>query len=153
MRSHRAGDVRADDIGEAVVICGWVASRRDHGGKVFLDVRDAAGILQVVVDPQLPGLEVAHRLRSEWVVRVSGSVRARPEENVNDELPTGAVEVIAAGIEVLNEAEPPPFSVDERANITSLVLEKLNAAYPPRDENGEKVDVNNLPALPAVPNK
>jgi aspartyl-tRNA synthetase len=121
MRSHRAGDVRADDIGEAVVICGWVASRRDHGGKVFLDVRDAAGILQVVVDPQLPGLEVAHRLRSEWVVRVSGSVRARPEGTVNDELPTGAVEVIAAGIEVLNEAEPPPFPLDDRVDVDEVL--------------------------------
>jgi aspartyl-tRNA synthetase len=121
MRSHRAGDVRADDIGEAVVICGWVASRRDHGGKVFLDVRDAAGVLQVVVDPQLPGLEVAHRLRSEWVVRVSGPVRARPEGTVNDELPTGAVEVIAAEIEVLNEAEPPPFPLDDRVDVDEVL--------------------------------
>ena len=72
MRSHRAGDVRADDIGESVAICGWVASRRDHGGKVFLDVRDVAGVLQVVVDPASAGLEVAHRLRGEWVVRVVG---------------------------------------------------------------------------------
>ena len=83
MRSHRAGDVRADDIGESVAICGWVASRRDHGGKVFLDVRDGAGLLQVVVDPQIPGLEVAHRLRNEWVVRVIGTVSPRPEGTVN----------------------------------------------------------------------
>ena len=121
MRSHRAGDVRADDIGRAVVICGWVASRRDHGGKVFLDVRDAAGILQVVVDPQRPGLEVAHRLRSEWVVRVTGAVQARPAGTVNDELPTGAVEVIAAEIEVLNEAEPPPFPLDDRVDVDEVL--------------------------------
>ena len=69
MRSHRAGDLRAGDIGAAVVVCGWVANRRDHGGKVFLDVRDVAGLVQVVVDPQLAGLEVAHRLRNEWVVQ------------------------------------------------------------------------------------
>src|SRR5260221_8914230 len=121
MRSHRAGDLRADDIGGAVVICGWVASRRDHGGKVFLDVRDVAGIVQVVVDPQLPKLEVAHRLRSEWVVRIIGDVSPRPAGTVNDELPTGAVEVIAREIEVLNEAEPPPFPLDDRVEVDEVL--------------------------------
>src|SRR3954451_20791463 len=121
MRSHRAGDVRADDIGVSVVICGWVASRRDHGGKVFLDVRDVAGVLQVVVDPQLPGLEVAHRLRHEWVVRVIGSVSARPDGTVNDDLPTGAVEVIAREIEVLSESEPSPFPLDDRVDVDEVL--------------------------------
>jgi len=117
MRSHRAGDLRADDIGTSVVVCGWVAHRRDHGGKVFLDVRDAAGLVQVVVDPAAAGLDVAHRLRSEWVVRVVGEVGARPAENVNDELPTGTIEVVAREIEVLSEAEPPPFPLDERTDV------------------------------------
>jgi aspartyl-tRNA synthetase len=117
MRSHRAGDLRADDIGESVVVCGWVASRRDHGGKVFLDVRDVAGVVQAVVDPQVAGLEVAHRLRHEWVVRVVGDVCARPDGTVNDDLPTGAVEVLAQEIEVLSEAEPPPFPLDDRVDI------------------------------------
>src|SRR3954451_3113470 len=121
MRSHRAGDVRADDIGVSVVICGWVASRRDHGGKVFLDVRDVAGVLQVVVDPQLPGLEVAHRLRHEWVVRVIGSVSARPDGTVNDDLPTGAVEVIAHEIEVLSKSEPSPFPLDDRVDVDEVL--------------------------------
>jgi aspartyl-tRNA synthetase len=121
MRSHRAGDVRADDIGESVAICGWVASRRDHGGKVFLDVRDVAGVLQVVVDPQLPGLEVAHRLRGEWVVRVVGSVSARPAGTVNDDLPTGAVEVVAREIEVLAESEPSPFPLDDRVDVDEVL--------------------------------
>ena len=79
MRTHRAGDLRAGDIDEAVVVCGWVANPRDHGGKLFIDVRDVAGLVQVVVDPALPGLDVAHKLRREWVVRVTGDVRARPE--------------------------------------------------------------------------
>src|SRR5207248_11572702 len=117
MRSHRAGDLRADDIGESVVVCGWVASRRDHGGKVFLDVRDVAGVVQAVVDPQVAGLAVAHRLRHEWVVRVVGDVCARPDGTVNDDLPTGAVEVLAREIEVLSEAEPPPFPIDDRVDI------------------------------------
>jgi len=121
MRSHRAGDLRAGDIGESVAICGWVASRRDHGGKVFLDVRDVAGVLQVVVDPQLPGLEVAHRLRGEWIVRVVGDVSARPDGTVNDELPTGAVEVVAQEIEVLSEAEPSPFPLDDRVDVDEVL--------------------------------
>src|SRR5262245_19748254 len=119
MRTDRAGDLRADDIGKSVIVCGWVARRRDHGGKVFLDVRDAAGIVQVVVDPAQ--LEVAHRLRSEWVVRVEGVVGARPEGTVNDELPTGAVEVAAQSIEVLNEAEPPPFPLDDRVDVDEVL--------------------------------
>jgi aspartyl-tRNA synthetase len=121
MRSHRAGDLRADDIGESVVLCGWVASRRDHGGKVFLDVRDVAGVVQAVVDPQLPGLEVAHRLRHEWVVRVVGDVSARPDGTVNDDLPTGAVEVVAREIEVLSEAEPSPFPLDDRVDVDEVL--------------------------------
>jgi aspartyl-tRNA synthetase len=121
MRSHRAGDLRAGDVGESVAICGWVASRRDHGGKVFLDVRDVAGVVQVVVDPQLAGLEVAHRVRHEWIVKVVGDVAARPEGNVNDELPTGAVEVIAGSIEVLSEAEPSPFPLDDRVDVDEVL--------------------------------
>jgi aspartyl-tRNA synthetase len=117
MRTHRGGDLRADDIGSSVVLCGWVGSRRDHGGKVFLDVRDVAGLVQVVVDPQLAGLEVAHRLRNEWVVQVVGDVSARPTGTVNDELPTGAVEVVAREIEVLSESEPPPFPLDDRVDV------------------------------------
>ena len=78
MRTDRAGDLRAADIGRDVVVCGWVDSRRDHGGVVFLDVRDTAGIVQVVVDPESPGGAAARRVRGEYVVRVEGSVRARP---------------------------------------------------------------------------
>jgi aspartyl-tRNA synthetase len=117
MRTHRAGDVGERDIGESVIVCGWVANRRDHGGKVFLDVRDVAGLVQVVVDPGAPGLEVAHRVRNEWVLRVVGAVAARPPESLNPDLPTGAVEIIANEIEVLNEAEPPPFPLDDRVDV------------------------------------
>ena len=121
MRSHRAGDLRAADIGGSVVVCGWVASRRDHGGKVFLDLRDVAGVVQVVVDPQSAGLEVAHRVRGEWVLRVVGDVSARPDGTVNDELPTGAVEVVAREIEVLNESEPSPFPLDDRVDVDEVL--------------------------------
>ena len=117
MRTHRAGDLRAEHVGAAVVVCGWVAHRRDHGGVVFLDVRDAAGLVQVVVDPDQPGCDDAHRVRNEWVLRVEGVVRPRPEGTVNAELPTGEVEVGATKVEVLNEAEPPPFPLDDRADV------------------------------------
>jgi aspartyl-tRNA synthetase len=115
MRTQMVGTLRAEDIGEAVVLCGWVASRRDHGGVVFFDLRDASGIVQIVADPSTVGAEV-HRVGREWVLRISGVVRARPEGTVNGELPTGAVEVSAATLEVLNEAESPPFPLAERAD-------------------------------------
>ncbi len=121
MRTHRAGDLRAADIDEAVVVCGWVANRRDHGGKAFVDVRDVAGLVQVVIDPAVPGLDVAHRLRSEWVVRVKGDVRPRPEGTVNTDLPTGEVEVVARSVEVLSEAEPPPFPLDDRVDVDEML--------------------------------
>ena len=117
MRTHRAGDLRTEHIEETVTICGWVARRRDHGGVVFFDVRDAAGIVQVVADPEQLGGDAVHRVRSEWVLRVEGVVRHRPEGTVNTELPTGEVEVSAATIEVLNEAEPPPFPLDDRVDV------------------------------------
>ncbi len=121
MRSHLAGTLRASDIGTRVSVCGWVASRRDHGGVVFLDLRDTSGILQVVADPAELG-EAVHRLGREWVLRIEGEVRARPEGTVNVELPTGEVEVPAAKLEVLNEAEPPPFPLTERADDVDEVL-------------------------------
>jgi aspartyl-tRNA synthetase len=74
-------------------LCGWVASRRDHGGVVFVDLRDVAGLVQVVLDPGAAGLAEAHRLRSEWVLKVAGRVRARPEGTVNPDLATGEIEV------------------------------------------------------------
>jgi aspartyl-tRNA synthetase len=121
MRTHRAGDLRAEHVGAGVVVCGWVAHRRDHGGVVFLDVRDAAGLVQVVIDPEQPGCEAAHRVRNEWVLQVEGSVRPRPEGTVNPDLPTGEIEVAAAAVEVLNEAESPPFPLDDRADVDEVL--------------------------------
>jgi len=116
-----AGALRAEHVGERVAVCGWVAHRRDHGGVVFVDVRDAAGIVQVVLDPDAPGLQLAHRLRSEWVVRIEGAVRHRPEGTVNEELPTGMVEVAAETLDVLNEAEPLPFPLDDRVDVDEVL--------------------------------
>jgi aspartyl-tRNA synthetase len=121
MRTHMAGDLRAADAGTRVVCCGWVARHRDHGGVVFCDLRDATGIVQVVADPEAPGLAHAHRLRAEWVVQVTGEVRCRPEGTVNPDLPTGEVEIAASALEVLAEAEPPPFPLDDRIEVDEVL--------------------------------
>jgi aspartyl-tRNA synthetase len=121
IRTDRAGDLRADDVGRDVVVCGWVDSRRDHGGVVFLDVRDTAGIVQVVVDPESPGGGEAHNVRNEYVVRVEGEVRRRPEGTVNDGIPTGEVEVAAKTLDVLSEAETVPFPIDDRIDADEVL--------------------------------
>ncbi len=117
MRTDYAGDLRAEHIDRTVALCGWVDSRRDHGGVVFIDLRDAHGIAQVVLDPEAQGLDVAHRLRPEWVLRVEGRVRHRPEGTVNPDLPTGEVEMVAESLEVLSESETPPIPLDERQDV------------------------------------
>jgi aspartyl-tRNA synthetase len=121
MRSHRAGDLRAGDIGTEVTLCGWVGHRRDHGGVVFLDLRDVAGVLQVVVDPTIPGCEGVHRVRAEWVLRVRGVVRARPDGTVNADMPTGEIEIAASTLEVLSESEPIPFPLDDRTDVDEVL--------------------------------
>jgi aspartyl-tRNA synthetase len=112
MRTHRCGDLRPEHAGEKVSVCGWVASRRDHGGVVFLDVRDAAGIVQVVVDPDAAEGDDPHQLRAEYVIRGDGEVRHRPDGTVNPELATGEIEVAATRLEVLNAAEPSPIPLE-----------------------------------------
>src|SRR6516165_2179307 len=109
MRTHLCGVLRKSDVGTQVRICGWVARRREHGEHLaFVDLRDHSGIVQCVIDH-------ATDVRSEWVVAVTGTVRERPEGTVNPGIDTGEVELGDCTVEVLNEAEPPPFSVDDRA--------------------------------------
>jgi len=116
IRTHEAGTLRPGQAGERVTLAGWVARRRDHGGVVFIDLRDASGVVQVVFRGE--GEErPEHALRAEFCIRVTGEVRLRPPGNENPELPTGAVEVVAgapdsaSGLEVLSEADPLPFPV------------------------------------------
>ena len=114
MRSHYCGQVSEALLGEEVSVCGWVHRRRDHGGVIFIDLRDREGLLQVVFDPDTPdAFEIAERVRSEYVLRVEGKVRERPEGTVNPELATGKVEVLGRCLEVLNRSDPPPFQLDE----------------------------------------
>jgi aspartyl-tRNA synthetase len=116
IRTHEAGTLRADHAGEDVVLAGWVARRRDHGGVVFIDLRDASGIVQVVWRGEEGA--GAHEVRAEFCVLVTGTVRIRPAGNENPELPTGQVEVVADTVEVLSEAEPLPFPIEGSAEIS-----------------------------------
>ena len=119
MRTHGAGTLRRDHVGETVTVAGWVDTRRDHGGVAFVDLRDRSGIAQVVADPDASeALEAAHRVRSEWVLRVTGTVRARPEGMVNPRLATGEVELAATSVEVLSEAATPPFPVEDEIEVS-----------------------------------
>ena len=110
MRSHFCGTVTENLIGESVTLCGWVHRRRDHGGVIFIDLRDRSGLVQVVYDPDtVEAFATAEQVRPEYVLRAVGRVRERPAGTVNPELPTGAIEVLGKSLEVLNSARTPPF--------------------------------------------
>lgn len=113
IRSHRAGTLRASDAGQTVTLAGWIASRRDHGGVAFIDLRDASGRVQVVIREP----EVAHPLRDEFCVQVTGEVSLRPDGNENPDLPTGEVEVVAEHVTVLSASAPLPFPIDDRVKV------------------------------------
>jgi aspartyl-tRNA synthetase len=114
MRTHYCGDVNERLVGSTVEVAGWVHRRRDHGGVIFVDLRDRDGLLQVVFDPDAAAVFAeAERLRGEWVIKVTGTVRPRPAGTANANLASGQVELLARGIEVLNRSEPIPFQLDE----------------------------------------
>ena len=129
LRTHTAGSLRAADIGTTVTLTGWVDRRRDHGGVAFLDLRDSSGIAQVVVRDE----DVAHPLRSEWVLQITGEVSARPEGNANSNLATGEIEIVASDVVVLNTAAPLPFQVstalDGSENVTIGEEARLKYRY------------------------
>ncbi|MGD0602910.1 MAG: aspartate--tRNA ligase [Streptosporangiaceae bacterium] len=121
IRTHEAGTLRASHADERVVLAGWVARRRDHGGVVFIDLRDASGVVQVVWRPEEAESAAAHEMRAEYCVLVTGVVRTRPAGNENPELPTGQIEVVADDVEVLSQAEPLPFPVEGSAEVSEDV--------------------------------
>jgi len=123
MRSHYCGDLNRRHIGEEVRLCGWVHRRRDHGGLIFVDLRDREGLVQVVFDPDRPEMfRLAEQIRSEYVLQVRGRVRPRPEGTENRDLATGEVEVLALALEVLNASDTPPIQLDEhRRNVSEEV--------------------------------
>ncbi len=114
MRSHYCGVVDAAFIDQEVTLCGWVHKRRDHGGVIFIDLRDREGLIQVVIDPDTAEIfAIAEQVRNEYVLRVTGRVRNRPAGTINDELRTGQIEVLAKDLVVLNAAQTPPFQLDD----------------------------------------
>ena len=118
MRSHYCGLVNETHIGQEVTLCGWVHRRRDHGGVIFLDMRDREGVAQVVFDPDtVESFALAERVRSEFVLQIKGFVRARPEGTVNEDMPTGKIEILGKELEILNAAETPPFPLDEYVDV------------------------------------
>ncbi len=119
LRSHGAGTLTAADAGTEVRLAGWVDTRRDHGGVLFLDLRDRSGVVQLVLDPAAASgaAELGHRVRDEWVVRATGTVRARPEGMRNPRLATGDVEIAVTDLEVLSEARTPPFPVADDVEV------------------------------------
>ena len=124
MRSHYCGELRAALIDRTVTLCGWAHRRRDHGGVIFIDLRDREGLAQVVCDPdRQDAFRIAERVRNEFVLRVTGKVRRRPAGTVNPELPTGEVEVLAHEVEILNASATPPFQLDEDSLSESVRLE------------------------------
>jgi aspartyl-tRNA synthetase len=125
IRTHGAGTLRREHAGTKVVLTGWVATRRDHGGVTFVDMRDGSGIVQVV----LRDVESAHDLRSEWCVKVTGEVASRRAGNDNPDLPTGDIEVVATDVEVLSESETPPFPIAGSDAIESGVDESTRWRY------------------------
>jgi aspartyl-tRNA synthetase len=130
MRTYYCGEVRKENIGETVTLCGWVDRRRDHGGVIFLDLRDRTGIIQIVSDPQRTpeSYKDADDLRNEYVVKITGRVTARPEDSLNPKLPTGEIEVYADGIELLNSVRKQlPFQVSTAD--TEAVREDLRLKY------------------------
>ena len=117
MRTHYCGEIDESLVGQEIEVCGWVHRRRDHGGVIFIDLRDREGLLQVVFDPDRPEIFAeAERIRSEYVLKVKGLVRPRPDGTVNPNMRTGQVEVLAHELETLNKSETPPFHHDEQAN-------------------------------------
>ncbi|MDG0997207.1 MAG: aspartate--tRNA ligase [Gammaproteobacteria bacterium] len=118
MRSNYCGEINDSFVGQSVELCGWVHRRRDHGGVIFLDLRDREGIAQIVFDPdQKESFAAAEEVRSEFVIRVTGLIRMRPEGTINLDMKTGKVEVLGQQLDILNRAETPPFPLDEHGNV------------------------------------
>src|ERR1700721_1024487 len=148
IRTHEAGTLRASHAGAHVVLAGWVARRRDHGGVVFIDLRDASGVVQVVWrGEEAPAQDAgAHELRAEFCVQVTGTVRMRPAGNENPELPTGDVEVAADEVEVLSEADPLPFPIEGSAEVSEDIRLKYRYLDIRREDTARALGVRSRAA-------
>lgn len=129
MRTHYCGQLNAQTIGQEVTLCGWAHRRRDHGGVIFIDLRDRQGLAQVVCDPDRPEMfKIAETIRNEYCLKITGKVRARPAGSTNPNIASGEVEILCHEIEVLNPSITPPFQLDdenlsETVRLTNRVLD------------------------------
>ena len=140
MRTHYCGDINETSIDDTVTFCGWVHRRRDHGGVIFLDVRDREGIVQVVFDPDtIEAFNVADSVRSEFVVQIVGRVRGRPDGAINDTMRTGKIEILGKEITVLNKAQTPPFPLDGYTDVGEEIRLKYRYMDMRRPEMQEKM--------------
>jgi aspartyl-tRNA synthetase len=114
MRTHYCGELNSGHIGQEIELCGWVHRRRDHGGVIFLDLRDRAGLAQIVFDPdRAESFAIADSVRNEFVIKITGKVRHRPEGTINSDLTTGEIEILGHAIEILNKSKTPPIQIDD----------------------------------------
>lgn len=141
MRTDYCGEIRSAQAGKEVILCGWVHRRRDHGGLIFIDLRDVTGLVQLVFDPERSGdvHKTGHSLRPEDVLKVEGTVALRPKETINPDLSTGEVELNVASIEVLNRSETPPFSVEERIDVEEVLRLKYRYIDLRRDDMRDNI--------------
>ncbi|MDD5431496.1 MAG: aspartate--tRNA ligase [Candidatus Omnitrophica bacterium] len=140
LRDHTCGELNASNVGEVVTLCGWVANRRDHGKLIFIDIRDRYGLTQVTFIPKEAGesYKIAQELRSEFVIKVVGSVNKRPGNTVNPKLATGEIEVLAKNVEILNPSLTPPFEIEDTLEVT----EEMRLKYRYLDLRRNKVLTN-----------
>ena len=118
MRSHYCGDINKSHVGQTITLCGWADRRRDHGGVIFVDLRDRAGIVQIVFDPDAGEyFQMADRVRGEYVLKVTGKVRERSSNTINPNMATGEIEIYATALDILNSAETPPFQLDNYSQV------------------------------------
>ena len=142
MRSHYCGELNLSHDGQEVTLCGWVHRRRDHGGVIFLDLRDREGLTQVVVDPDTEeAFALADKARSEYVLKITGFVRPRPEGTVNKNMPTGEIEVLGKQVEILNSAQTPPFQIEGYTDVGEDVRLRSRVIDLRRPEMQEKMIV------------
>jgi aspartyl-tRNA synthetase len=142
MRTHKCGELNKQHTAQTVELCGWVHRRRDHGGVIFIDLRDRAGLVQVVFDPDSPEtFATAESVRSEYVLKVKGVVRDRPAGTVNANMQTGEIEVLVSNIEVLNESETPPFPVESEIEVNEELRLRYRYIDLRRSEMQEKMKV------------
>ncbi len=118
IRSHYCGEVTENLVGKNITICGWIQRRRDHGGVIFIDLRDREGLVQVVFEPEFEKFKLAESLRSEFVIEVEGCVRTRPQDQENLNLKTGKIELLAKNLKILNKSKTTPFPLDDHHKIS-----------------------------------